>query len=400
MHARLPRLIFCTLLIGCFAMASSLPGGEKSSPGFAGLTVHEWGTFTSIAGENGVAVKWLPLDGPTDLPCFVYHFEHGAKANLGGTVRMETPVIYFYGPSPITVDVRVSFPHGFITEWYPRANRVATYLGSGIPPKGPGVRQPYANEPDSIAWPEVELAPTIETPPFPHEFASSHYYAASSTDATPLLVGHEREKFLFYRGIGRFQPPIAAWLSSGDQVVVRNLGRDPIPGAILFENRDGKISYRVQGAINTQTTFAAPQFSADSGALKTEMERILVSQGLFPKEANAMVATWADSWFEEGTRLFYFLPTSAVDLVLPIEIRPAPTQIARVFVGRLELFTPATKKAITDAMVHGDWRSLQKYGRFLEPIVASMGSGPWTAKLDSMRAEYLKRETACSNSSW
>ena len=33
--------------------------------------VHEWGTFTSVAGENGQAVDWLPLSGPSDLPCFV-----------------------------------------------------------------------------------------------------------------------------------------------------------------------------------------------------------------------------------------------------------------------------------------------------------------------------------------
>ena len=29
------------------------------------LTVHEWGTFTSIAGEDGRAVEWLPFGGPT-----------------------------------------------------------------------------------------------------------------------------------------------------------------------------------------------------------------------------------------------------------------------------------------------------------------------------------------------
>ena len=36
------------------------------------LTVHEWGTFTSIAGKQGVSVEWRPLAGKSDLPSFVY----------------------------------------------------------------------------------------------------------------------------------------------------------------------------------------------------------------------------------------------------------------------------------------------------------------------------------------
>jgi hypothetical protein len=365
-----------------------------------GLTVHEWGTFTSIAGDDGMAVNWMPLDGPTDLPCFVYRFEHGAKANLAGTVRMETPVMYFYGPGAMAADVRVDFPNGFITEWYPKASRVSTYLGSGIPPRGPDVRQPRGNEPDSIEWPQVTLEPHLESPAFPFESTPSHYYAARSTDATPLLVGHEKEKFLFYRGVGRFQPPVAVEVSAADQIAVKNLGRDLIPAAILFENHHGKISYRAHGPIDRRTTLEAPEAAANTGALTTEIEQILVSQGLFPQEAKAMVATWGDSWFEEGTRLFYFLPTSAVDVILPLEIQPGPAQVARVFVGRIEVFTPTTKKAIKDALMQGDWRPLKKYGRFLDPLEAVIGPGPWTRQLQLMRADYLKRETACGKSSW
>lgn len=136
-------------------------------PDETGLTVHEWGTFTSIAGDDGKSVSWMPLDGPTDLPCFVYRFEHGAKANLAGTVRMETPVMYFYGPGAMAADVRIGFPNGFITEWYPKASRVSTYLGSGIPPRGPDVRQPRGNEADSIEWPQVTLEPHLESRAFP-----------------------------------------------------------------------------------------------------------------------------------------------------------------------------------------------------------------------------------------
>ena len=72
-----------------------------------GLTVHEWGTFTSVAGPDGKAIEWLPAGGPTDLPCFVKlggagekglpATEQGGRANRT-LVRMETPVLYFYSP--------------------------------------------------------------------------------------------------------------------------------------------------------------------------------------------------------------------------------------------------------------------------------------------------------------
>ncbi len=36
-----------------------------------GLTIHEWGTFTSVAGEDGSAIDWDALGCKTDLPGFV-----------------------------------------------------------------------------------------------------------------------------------------------------------------------------------------------------------------------------------------------------------------------------------------------------------------------------------------
>ena len=97
------------------------------------LVVHEWGTFTSIAGKSGAAVEWRPLNGSSDLPGFVYNagglpgaagLRHGKrciKCDTEAIVRMETPVIYFYAERQTTVSVRVDFVNGKITEWYPQA---------------------------------------------------------------------------------------------------------------------------------------------------------------------------------------------------------------------------------------------------------------------------------------
>src|SRR5207247_3766521 len=73
-----------------------------------------------------------------------------------------------------------------------------------------------------------------------------------------------------------------------------------------------------------------------SGVLM-DLERVLISQGLYEKEARAMIETWRDSWFEEWTRLFYIVPRQAVDSILPLDIQPAPSDVARVFVGRMEI---------------------------------------------------------------
>ena len=97
--------------------------GDETAPGVRDLTVHEWGTFTSVAGEDGSAIDWDALGCKNDLPKFVNDFGYrGFKWRLTGTVRMETPVMYFYSPRELDAQVKVAFPQGLITEWYPQAD--------------------------------------------------------------------------------------------------------------------------------------------------------------------------------------------------------------------------------------------------------------------------------------
>src|SRR5262249_44348255 len=88
------------------------------------LVAHEGGTFTSFSGSDGVPVSFSPNND--DLPDFVY-FQEGngltksRRLQAGGTVSMETPVLYFYTDRDLRVSVKVDFPKGWITEWYPFA---------------------------------------------------------------------------------------------------------------------------------------------------------------------------------------------------------------------------------------------------------------------------------------
>ena len=200
----------------------------------------------------------------------------------------------------------------------------------------------------------------------------SHYYAARETDAAPLSVGPEREKFLFYRGVGRFPIPLSVRLSPDGTIVVDNRGEDTVPSVILFENRGGRIGYRNVGAVGDTVTLDLPPLDDDFPQLRYDLEHALVEQGLFPREAQAMVETWRDSWFEEGARLIYIVPSRAVDAILPLQIDPAPSQIARVFVGRIELVTPDTTRAVAEALTNSDRATIDRYRRFLDPILTRL----------------------------
>ena len=142
---------------------------------------------------------------------------------------METPVLYFYGPRDASANVKVLFPKGIITEWYPKASVSRTS--------------------DAIEWQQVRVTLNAK-PDFPTERGRSHYYAARETAALPLEVGGQKEKFLFYRGAGAFPLPIAAKVAAGGDIILKNLGVDPVNEVVLFQNRGGDVTFQIDGVFN------------------------------------------------------------------------------------------------------------------------------------------------------
>ncbi|PYQ23904.1 MAG: hypothetical protein DMF79_02855 [Acidobacteria bacterium] len=297
-----------------------------------GLIVHEWGTFTSVVDEAGRPMEWRPFGRPSDLPGFVYGaHDDGAGAGPGAPtgsikpwlralVRLETPVVYFYGRADTDVSARVSFPGGRITEWYPWARPT----------------------PSGLAWERVRLLPEGASA-LPEERDESRYYAARATDAVPLAVegedGTQEEKFLFYRGAGRIVPPVLVALR-GEDVVVSDYGAPGVAEVVLFENHGGRTSYLVRAKGGGQASLPRDATGGTMESLRTDLEALLVRHGLFAREAAAMLETWGDSWFEEGTRVFYVVPQGITDAALPLSIDPRPTRTVRVLVARTELLTP------------------------------------------------------------
>jgi len=330
------------------------------------LIVHEWGTFTSIAGKDGVTLEWRPLNGSPDLPRFVHTNQEGdgglrnaSKADLRAAVRMETPVIYFYSNNEIDVSVKVDFPKGKITEWYPQARLVKT----------------------GVNWGRFKVMPGAALN-LPVEYSASHYFAARETDSAPVQVCStdgkpaQQEKFLFYRGVGTFDLPLSAKLA-GNKILLQNLSQNEITRLIAFENRDGKIGYRIFDAFTGETASERPTLDGNIDLLISELKQTLVASGLYEKEVVAMIETWRTSWFEEGVRVFYVLPRATTDAVLPIDIDPKPAQLTRVLVGRAELITPEMEKSVQKQVMmlsnprtrEDAVQAIRKYGRFSEPIL-------------------------------
>jgi hypothetical protein len=385
------KLLACIGLVAITSLAAAnVPVRPSTSVDPDNLVVHEWGTFTSVAGEDGVAIDWEPVDAQRDLPCFVDRFLGGPKNAFVGTVRMETPVIYFYTARELRLDVGVRFRQGVITELFPRAEVTPKTVTSA------SLRSPDFS---SVAsWKGVAATPGASEQ-FPIENHTSHYYAARQTEAVPIEVNGQKEKFLFYRGVGSFDLPLAARVAPDGQVLVNTLrSRTPVGTVMLFENHGGKLAYDFRRNITARTAFLKAR-PADFRTLTSELEQILISEGLFAREARAMVETWRDSWFEEGTRVFYIVPRETVEDVLPLDISPRPTVVARVFVGRMELMTSATLREVRHAIETGDTQTLAKYGRFLQPAVNRLydrnTSRPeWTAISRALDPVYQARSKA------
>jgi len=248
-------------------------------------------------------------------------------------------------------------------------------------------------QPDSsISWNSIMLEPGGSSA-LPREDKANHYYGARQTSSTPLRIktqaGDQIEKFLFYRGVASFSVPVSAQLAHDGKILAQNLGAQEIPAMLLFERRGDKLGFRIADASATQPTLDPPELNATMESLKRAVEDLLIAQGLYQDEAQAMFETWRDSWFEEGSRLLYIVPRHFVDSVLPLTINPAPAQTVRVFVGRLELVTPTTQRAVEQALAVNDQTTLTRYGRFLVPILENMIAGEKNSAKKAQFNEYL-----------
>lgn len=384
---------------------SSSPKSYSSSEGFV---AHEWGTFTSLRSSNGTVLSGLEREEEA-LPAFVnnltfsYRVETINKGFYNGicniknvTIKMETPVLYFYHTetSPKTCTTNVKFSNGTISQWYPGRSGgeflpemlVYNQTGGALPVNQVPVVDFSLPRIGSISWianilPKSDDSKYTTTPGQETQQWITQRKTNSNLVKTQIwqydYIKNENysidqiEKFLFYRGMGNFIEPLDVMFNSSGNLVISNKGKDKFTYVLVYERkRDSSIVVHWSGSISGNTVKVVEMSLGKSKDPVNEMEKFvsrLIAAGLYEDEARAMLSTWQKSYFEhEGLKVFWIVPPAFTEEVLPLTIAPQPDFLKRVLVGRSEILTPEFEKELmslkgTQAQL---FDTLCKYDRF------------------------------------
>ncbi len=358
-----------------FLHTGSLRAGDN-------LVVHEWGTFTSLQDEGAHSIGGINTDDepvpdfvhtirsdllvwPTELPNMLFG-KGFPLAHPDATMRLETPVMYFYPPAglaePMELDVQASFRGGWLTEYYPQADVQARGLTKREETPD-GVREWLGgmdeNTIGSLTWRGLRVGVDAEGPRTDEHVWLAPRRVQAAFVETPE---QEAERYLFYRGVGHVESMLR--VSRGDDgstLEIRpqldtGLGFPvslSVPSSWLAHIRsDGTSAFREVGALVANGTpdellasvpgrFAEHEFSTHNlSLLRASMRAGLIDDGLFADEADAMLDTWEAAYFQTpGLRLFFLVPQQWTDHLLPLEFSE-PVELTRVMVGRIEIVTP------------------------------------------------------------
>jgi hypothetical protein len=380
--------------------------------------LHEWGTFTTVSGSDGVLLSGLERE-EEHLPAFVHShlgLENGQPQDpteiariykLHGTigfdepnmkgmgsrpvahvkVKMETPVIYFHSNEAFHAKVKVGFEGGTISQWYPQRS------GGETLPEPPPAADPK-NQPTpraawlldfakpyrgAIEWDVEVLAPTQTRDLVlfkPDDNLGWIHTRQPVTNAVRTANG-ETEGYLFYRGIGHFDPGLKSTVDSSETLHLENHSGGHIPYLVVFEIVEGKLRWTERrGGLDDMARLdisedeLKPEPDGFSETLYRAVATGLANNGLSDTEARAMVETWWHSYFmTPGLRVFWVLPRNKTDQLLPLEVSPAPSELVRVLVGRSEVLRPRQEQQWQKlAVMTGDqankWNYLVNADRF------------------------------------
>lgn len=369
--------------------------------GQAKYEAHEWGTFTSVVDSAGVtqngmyhedealpefvhgfgelrreAKPIVPPNRPPQPPCHSkICFDQTELSANQITQKMETPVIYFYSDAAQRVDVKVKFPEGIITETYP--GPVSTF---------PTMQDPHVIGNGESTFSVNLLAAKIG--PVPYADPENIYSHARNVASNLVSSGAELEKFIFYRGLGRFQPKISI-TSKGGNLKIGQLAHVNVRPQMAFlihvnDAGEGQLMSLENIKTDSEVLITAAQIADLKShtvqnspyVIRGEQARgklidELIRSGLFKDEAVAMINTWENGYLKvPGLRLLYLLPRAEVDEVLPLTLNPVPEKLVRSFVARMEILLDTDEQRILNEVEkqRGQFKAAS-LGRFAEPIL-------------------------------
>jgi hypothetical protein len=319
------------------------------------LVVHEWGVFKLFKDPALAAVdrkrEW------DSLPSFFYRQlpKERLRWNPGSWLK---PIVYFYAKAaPLHLSVNVSFTHGAPVIWWPA---VADPIDDGgRQPNGKAERsQPFR----SLTWDAwvgnpgpmsaLEFGPwnrdkafTLPAMDFPlpkdcwlqqARLPEASRLTVVGTKEGPrtapwLMNRPETEGFLYYDGL----VPAPDYLSCEqvDETSLRLHNRSSFAIRRLFvvdRRVEGKTRFAALDKLlqpNATRPIALRSVAAADwpAAGAAQFKRALLDTGLYETEAGALQAIWNKDLLEgKGITVFYILPRSEYNRMLPLDILPAP----------------------------------------------------------------------------
>ena len=350
------------------------------------LVVHEWGTFLAMNGSDGVTLDGMYHEEHA-LPAFVHARSRDELRLRTSNLKGETPVVYFYADRATRVQVQVGFPVGMWTQWYPQAD----FVGPSLVQSG---SLPHARN-GRIGWTVDVVPPALANPALPASLSGALWNFARNVDAAYVVAADatgqrpkEWERFLFYRGLGEAHLPLSVSTSASGNLSCRSDLVEGLRDIYVLRVDNNKGAYRYLPSLRcgdevarvVPTMDGAQPVARFAETVADDLAARLVANGLYAKEARAMVNTWRTSYFTTaGIRVLFVLPQSWTDRFIPMTIAPRPDELVRVMVGRIELLTAERERAAEaaisqlaspdSAIRERGFATLREQGRYVEPIV-------------------------------
>jgi hypothetical protein len=335
------RLFAASIALLVAALAALLPASATAAelqqlPHAKGLVVHEWGVFSV---NEDVEFANADLRAEWDkLPAFVHGHIKGrvVPQHWGAVEARRRPIVFFHAKEPALVSVKIDFPGGLAGVWYPATMSPAVY---GMNP------QPAAG--NSLQWElGIKQPPGGWRPkaPAPPEVTDKHWFARVRQVKSDEIFARyspnnqdvERERFLYYDGIF----PQGKWLKievEKDRVSLTSRVKHPVFDVTVVDRRgEGKVRVGRVARVEAGETVKGVKFeNTDESRFASEASETLLKQlagaGLNEDEAKSLVDLWRKEFFETpGLNLFYRIPQTEYDRLLPLTITPAPVSVVRV----------------------------------------------------------------------
>ncbi len=306
-----------------------------------GLMVHEWGVWrvhhdVDLANADMRAI-W------EGLPRFVYGQVSGRTLpkHWANVEIVDRPVIFFHAPQSLVVELRVDFPGGMPGVWWPGTETPAVHSGRVL--GGAARAKPFR----SLEWrlnlktPPAQDGPRVlGLPPVDRGHWVKTLRAVKADDVFARVgergFGYEREKFVYYDGL----LPRGKWVAVTalkECVGLANQAKHPVFDVTVVDRRSpdqirvARLARLEAGAEVKAVAFAAEDARNWPGAGVKTLTAQLKQAGLNEDEAGALVELWKKDLFETGgLTVFYRLPQSEYDRLLPLTMRPRPEHLVRV----------------------------------------------------------------------